>query len=82
MQQESEQTGERGREPGNQRPGFWRVVFSVLAAFFGVQSNKNRERDFTAGRPSAYIFIGLSMALALVLIIFGLVRLITRFAGV
>lgn len=63
-------------------PSFWQVVHSVLAAFFGVQSARNRERDFTAGRPSAYIFVGAVMALVLVLLIFGLVRLIMHLAGV
>lgn len=64
------------------QPSFWQVVQSVLAAFFGVQSAKNRERDFTAGRPSAYIFVGVAMAALVVLIILGLVRLIMYMAGV
>lgn len=34
---------------------FWRVVLSVMQASFGVQSNKNRERDF--GQKSLVPFI-------------------------
>lgn len=63
-------------------PGFWQVVASVIAAFFGVQSERNRSRDFQAGRPSAYIFVGLAMAVLLVLLIWGLVKLVTGLAGV
>jgi hypothetical protein len=48
----------------------------VLAAFFGVQSNKNRERDFTSGKPWVFIMVGLVLTVllvgALVLIVQGL----------
>ena len=76
MQQQEENSK---RDHG--QPTFWQVVQSVLAAFFGVQSAKNRERDFTAGRPSAYIFVGVAMAALVVLVILGLVRLIMYLAG-
>ena len=76
MQQQEESSK---RDHG--KPSFWQVVHSVVAAFFGVQSAKNRERDFTAGRPSAYIFVGVAMAALVVLIILGLVRLIMYLAG-
>lgn len=35
------------------------VAQSVLAAFFGVQSNRNRERDFRRGSARAFIIAGL-----------------------
>jgi len=35
---------------------------SVGAAFFGVQSNKNRERDFTQGKLSHFIIAGIIAA--------------------
>jgi len=31
---------------------------SVGSAFIGVQSNKNRERDFTKGKASHFIIVG------------------------
>jgi len=34
--------------------GFWAVVQSVLAAFIGVQSKANKERDFKHGKPILY----------------------------
>ena len=32
---------------------------SVAAAFFGVQSNKNRKRDFSQGKLSHFIVVGI-----------------------
>jgi len=41
---------------------FISVVKSVGAAFLGVQSNKNRERDFTQGKLSHFIIVGIAGA--------------------
>ncbi|MEQ9427115.1 MAG: DUF2970 domain-containing protein [Phycisphaerales bacterium] len=49
---------------------------SVLAAFFGVQSSANRERDFTRGRPIHFILIGLVATVAFILALVLIVRLI------
>lgn len=38
--------------------GFWSIVQSVGAAMLGVQSRKNRERDFTQGKPIHFIIGG------------------------
>ena len=35
------------------------VAQSVLAAFFGVQSSRNRERDFSRGSARTFIIAGL-----------------------
>jgi Protein of unknown function (DUF2970) len=44
--------------------GFFQMMGSVLASFFGVQSSKNRERDFKRGKASQFIAVGvLSTAL-------------------
>ena len=40
-------------------PTFWQVLHSVMAAAFGVQSGKNRTRDFTHGKPSQFLLLGL-----------------------
>lgn len=37
----------------------FQVVGSVFAAGLGVQSSKNRERDFQKGRPLTFIVAGL-----------------------
>ena len=58
------------------------MVTSVLAAMFGVQSERNRRRDFSAGRPMPYIVVGLVMTVLLVLAIWLLVQLVLVSAGV
>jgi Protein of unknown function (DUF2970) len=47
---------------------------SVGAAFFGVQSNKNRERDFTQGKFSYFIVAGL---IAVILFIAALITIVS-----
>lgn len=45
--------------PNKKGTGFWAVVQSVLAAAIGVQSQANKERDFTQGNPLHFIVGGL-----------------------
>ena len=40
---------------------FWQVLGSTLAAAFGVQSSKNRQRDFTHGKASHFILMGIGI---------------------
>ena len=63
-------------------PAFLDVLGSVLAAMFGVQSNRKRTADFTHGKPSQYIIIGLMVTVLFVLTIWGVVKLVMKFAGV
>tara|TARA_Y100000034_G_C6744929_1_gene330767 strand:+ start:371 stop:589 length:219 start_codon:yes stop_codon:yes gene_type:complete len=53
---------------------FWQTVKSVGAAFFGVQSEQNREQDFNHGKVSHFIVAGL---LAVVLFIGSLILAVT-----
>ncbi|WP_137885632.1 DUF2970 domain-containing protein [Pseudomonas sp. 2FE] len=62
-------------------PSFWQMLHSVLAAAFGVQSGKNRARDFTRGKPSQFIILGVLFTTLFVLVIFGVVKLVLHFAG-
>lgn len=64
-----------------QKPGFFAVMFSVLAAFFGVQSSATRERDFEHGRPIHFILMGLILTVLFLLIVWGLVKLVLHLAG-
>lgn len=59
---------------------FREMLQSVLAAAFGVQSGKNRSRDFSRGKPSHFILIGLLFTAALVLLLLGLVKLVLHLA--
>ena len=68
---------------GNPRgPTFWQTVASVLASFFGVQSSKNRQRDFKHGKAAHFIVIGLIATAALVLTIVLVVKIVLKQAGV
>jgi hypothetical protein len=69
-------------DPQNRPPSFWQMLHSVLAAAFGVQSGKNRARDFTHGKPSHFIVLGVGFTLVFVLLLYALVRLVLHLAGV
>jgi Protein of unknown function (DUF2970) len=41
------------------KPSIIQTIMSILSAFMGVQSNKNRLRDFKQGSLTTYIIAGL-----------------------
>ena len=53
------------------------VIRGVLAAAVGIQSNKNREKDFKYGSLSIYIVAGLIFTVLFVLLISFLVSMAT-----
>ncbi len=61
--------------------GLKATVLSVLAAFFGVQSQRNRERDFTRGSPAAFIGVASAMTAGLVLVLVLVVQFALSAAG-
>ncbi|WJN57779.1 DUF2970 domain-containing protein [Pseudomonas sp. SO81] len=70
-------------EQDNDKPlTFREMLQSVLAAAFGVQSGKNRARDFSRGKPSHFILLGVLFTSIFVLVLFALVRLVLHLAGV
>lgn len=56
-------------------PTFWQMLCSVAAAALGVQSDKNRERDFSHDKPWHFIVLGVGFMLVLVLSLLLIVRL-------
>jgi len=54
---------------------FWRVMLSVIQASFGVQSAKNRQRDFTQGKLLPFIVAALIFTVLFVLLVMLAVRL-------
>lgn len=50
-----------------------KTIQSVLWALLGVQSDQNREQDFTQGNPITFIIIGL---IAVVLFVLSLVLIV------
>jgi len=55
---------------------------SIFAAAFGVQSNKNRERDFEHGKFHHFIIGGIIFAVLFILMVIGVVKLVMHNAGV
>lgn len=67
----------------NDKPlSFREMLQSILAAAFGVQSGKNRARDFSRGKPSHFIALGLMFTALFVVVLFALVQLVLYLAGV
>ncbi|KGK01084.1 DUF2970 domain-containing protein [Thalassotalea sp. ND16A] len=67
---ESEQEAGHNNE---KQPSIKEVASSVAAAFFGVQSDKNRERDFKGGKFSHFVVVGL---ISVVLFVGALVAIV------
>ncbi len=57
------------------------LIQSVFAASMGVQSNKNRERDFKKGSAKAFIIAGIIGTILFVLTIFTIVKLVLMSAS-
>ncbi len=58
---------------GDGKPSLIDVLKSVLASFFGVQSDEKRKRDFQQGSPTQFIIVGLVLT---VLFIVGMIFLV------
>jgi hypothetical protein len=69
-------------DPDNKPPTLWQMLHSVVAAAFGVQSAKNRTRDFTHGKPSHFVILGILFTTIFALTLFGIVKLVLHLAGV
>jgi hypothetical protein len=63
---------------GMSKPTITQVIKSVLAAAIGVQSNDNRQKDFTHGSLSTYVIAGLIFT---VLFVSGLIFLVSAVLG-
>jgi len=56
----------------------WNLLLSTLAAFFGVQSEQNRKRDFQTSSPLPFIIMGIVLAIVLV---FTLLFIVNKVLG-
>ncbi len=66
----------QGQHESPDKPSLWQVIASVLAAGFGVQSQSNRERDFSGGSASQYIIVGIIATLLFIATLLGIISLI------
>ncbi len=55
---------------------FLNLLQSVLAAAFGVQTEKNRRRDFSSQHPGKFILAGLIFTLLFIVILVGIVKVV------
>jgi len=72
---------EESRPEARAQLSFGQLLKSTFFAFLGVQSNANRERDFTQGKMSHFIWMGLLFGVVFVLTIIGVVQLVLHFTG-
>ena len=71
---EAPEKSEKGLKPRQ-------VIASVFAAGLGVQSSKNRERDFSEGSPGTFIVAGLLFTALFIGGVYLLVQLVLKTAG-
>ncbi|MDO6535968.1 DUF2970 domain-containing protein [Alteromonas stellipolaris] len=64
------------QQPGT---GFWSVLMSVVAGVFGVQSDKNYERDFTKGTFVSFLIIGIFLVAMMVVSLMMFVKWLTGY---
>lgn len=57
------------------------VIASVFAAGLGVQSSKNRERDFNQGRIGVFVAAGIIFTLLFIGVMFLIVQLVLKGAS-
>lgn len=72
---EQSQSNER-QEPEESKPGLFHLIASVLAGAIGVQSNKNRERDFQAGDFKKFVIGGLVFTILFILTLVTIVNIV------
>lgn len=63
-------------KPAKKKTNIGAVTKSILAAAIGVQSNKNRERDFEEGNPLAFIIGGFVFTLLFIATVATVVGLV------
>lgn len=55
---------------------------SIIAAWFGVQTKANRDRDFEQGKFHHFVIGGIIFAVLFILLVVGVVKLVMYNAGV
>ena len=76
---DKEQTHEEDQASSRLNP--FQVIASVLAAGLGVQSSKNRERDFKQGRAGTFIAAGLIFTLLFIGTVYTVVQMVLSGRG-
>ncbi len=64
-----------------QKPGALHLIGSVLSAAVGIQSNKNRERDFKHGKLRTFVIAGVIFVALFIFSVFSIVQIVLRQSG-
>ena len=59
----------------------WQVFKSIMMSFFGLQKEEIRTRDFTQGKPSQFIIIGLLITVGSIFSLYLLVQVVLFYAS-
>jgi len=79
MNKKEDDSSSAGEEHAKLNP--LQVVGSVLSAGLGVQSSKNRKRDFKQGRLGVFIAAGIVFTLLFIGIVIFVVQMVLSTAG-
>jgi hypothetical protein len=66
-------------QPTEQPLTLMQLIGSALAAASGVQSSKNRARDFSRGTPLQFVIVGVLFTAVFVLLLIGFVNLLLSY---
>ena len=73
---------EQPPEDRSEETTFKQAAVSAAAAMFGVQSSKNRDKDFKAKSPAKFIFMGMVMVMVFITCVLFAVRCSMQSAAV
>ncbi len=68
-------------ENDDQTPTFLQTFKSGIAAMFGVQKSETLNRDFSKGKPSHFIFMGLILTALFIVSVWTIVQIVLYFMG-
>lgn len=74
-------TDQEKKTTQDEKMGLWDIIRSVFAAGLGVQSSKNRERDFKQGNAKVFFVAGLIFTVIFIGSVYGIVQMVLASAG-
>lgn len=77
-------TEQKPESPQDSQPthvSTWNVLTSVFRAWFGVQTEENRKRDFNSNNPMPFIVAGVVFALVMIVGVIIAVNIALSSAG-
>lgn len=69
------------QKPQSKSQNIKQVFSSVARAAFGVQTQKNHQRDFQQGRASDFIIVGIVLTIVFIGTLYLIVRLVLAQVG-